>query len=269
MKKEKPLLKKLLNNKNNHPQTDPPQREEVVRLLVEGISNLERGLRILDRNLIITKNPLDILAVDLLGELVIIELETAGEETVILRALEHFDWILNNLSSVVQKYNREKIDITLAPRIIIIAKNFDEHFVRKLSYINTTRIELYEYELKNEEGITRFNLKPYALNGLSEKRIELSQPSLEDLLNFIRNLGLRQLCQRIIRVVREKHQGALVNTLRGFIEIQEKDKVILRIYPQRDFFWISFSPQGKWQGIKIDNLKTGEEILAKVTHPTH
>ncbi|MCM8779020.1 MAG: endonuclease NucS [Candidatus Omnitrophica bacterium] len=263
MDRERPLFPKLFNHKNNK-NSDPPLKEEIMHLLIEGISNLERGLRILDRNLIITKNPLDILAVDILGELVIIELETGGDEVVILRALEHFDWILNNLNSIVQKYSREKIDITLAPRIVIIAGNFNEDFVRKLSYVNTTRIELYEYELKNEEGISRLNLKPYALSVLSNKKIELSRPALEDLINFIQPLPLRQLCQKIISEVRKKHIGALVDTSRGFIEVQDKGRILLRIYPQNHFFWISFSPRGKWQGIKIDNMKGEEEILSRL-----
>jgi len=254
--------KKFFNNRFNNMISE--DREEIVRLLKEGIANLERGLRILDCNLIIAKRPLDILAVDILGELVIIELEPKGDETVILRALEHFDWVINNMNSVVQKYRKEKIDITLAPRIIIILGNISENFVRKLTYINTTKIELYEYELKKEDGLNRLNLKPYAFSLSNHKKIEISKPRLEDLLDYIRVLPLRQLCLKIIREIRSLNLNALVDTSKGYIEIQNKEESLLRIYPQPDFFWISFSSQGKWQGIKVKDIKSGEEILDKL-----
>ncbi|MGE4357787.1 MAG: hypothetical protein AB7E08_04465 [Candidatus Omnitrophota bacterium] len=263
MKEEKSLRNKWLNNRNGT-REEAGDKEKIIQLLVEGISNLERGLRVLDRNLILAKKPLDILAVDLLGELVIIELELKEDETVILRALEHFDWLLNNINSVVQKYNKERIDITLAPRIIIIGGHFGENFVRKLSYINTTKIELYEYELKNEDGISRLNLKPYALSISAHKKIEISKPRIEDLINSIKVISLRQLCHRIIRELRSINIESIVDTSRGFIEIQEKGKILLRIYPQTDFFWVSLSARGKWQGIKVDELKKGEEIIRRL-----
>ncbi|MCM8783281.1 MAG: hypothetical protein NC818_00675 [Candidatus Omnitrophica bacterium] len=263
MKEEKRLFNRWLNNKNGF-RIDSGNKERISQLLIEGIANLERGLRVLDRNLILTKRPLDILAVDLLGELVIIELEVGDDETVILRALEHFDWILNNINSIVQKYNKDKIDITLAPRIIIVGGNFGEDFIRKLSYVNTTKIELYEYELKNEDGISHLILRPYALSVSVQKNIEISKPRFEDLINSIKILSLRQLCHRIIRELRNINIDATVDTSRGFIEMQEKGKILLRVYPQTDFFWVSFSSHGRWQGIKVDEVKKGEEIIRRL-----
>lgn len=262
MEEKKLPFNRLLNNKQS--KQNESQKDEILHLLTQGISNLERGLRILDCNLIITKKPLDILAVDILGELVLIELELKDDELVILRALEHFDWIINNMNSIVQKYYKEKIDITLAPRIIIVIGNINEFFVRKLSYINTTKIELYEYELKNQNGILHLNLKPYALSLLNHKNINISKPHLEDLINYIKSLPLRQLCHRIIREIRSINIDTIVDTTDGFIEIRDKENILLRVYPLPNFFWVSFSPKGKWQGIKVDNLQKGEEVIQRL-----
>lgn len=262
MEKREPLFNKLFNNKSK--ENLSLDKEEIVRLLGEGISNLERGLRVLDRNLIITKRPLDILAVDIVGELVIIELEIKGEEGVILRALEHFDWVINNMNSIIQKYRKEKIDMTLAPRIVIVLGNISDDFVRKLSYINTIKIELYEYELKNEDGIIRLSLKPYAFSLMNQKKIEISKPCFEDLVNYIKVLPLRRACYDIIREIRSVNLEAIVDTHSGFIELQNKGETLLRIYPQPHFFWISFSFKGKWQGIKIDDIKRAEEVIQRL-----
>ncbi|MCX5657879.1 MAG: endonuclease NucS, partial [Candidatus Omnitrophica bacterium] len=111
MKEEKKLCRmvnKIFPAKENSNNKADHLKNTVIDLLVDGITNLERGLRIIDRELIITKQTLDILAVDILGQLTIIELEPEENEAVILRALEHFDWIMHNINSVVHKYNKEK-----------------------------------------------------------------------------------------------------------------------------------------------------------------
>jgi len=232
----------------------------IINILVEGIANLERGLRVLDHNLIITKEPLDILAVDLLGELVIIELELEENETVILRALEHFDWIINNVNSIIHKYNKEKIDITLTPRIILISRGFSDDFLRKLTYVNTTKIALYEYELKDEEGITKLRFRPHVFALAQNKTIDINMPRFEDLINLIRIVALRQFCHRIIKETRGLNKDVNMDTSSGYIDIKKNESSLMRIYPHPDFFWLSLNPRGKWQGIKVEDERKFEEI---------
>jgi len=268
--KEEKKLSKVINRflfKNGEARNGKgkiPNKEVVIDLLVEGISNLERGLCVLGRNLIITKQPLDVLAVDLVGELVIIELETEETEMVILRALEHFDWILNNINSITHKYSREKIDITLAPRIIIISKKFGDDFLRKLTYVNTTKIDLYEFDLKNEEGITRLKFIPHAFALAPNKTIEINKLRLEDFINFIRVAPLRQFCHMIIKEAQILNKDVIVDASLGYIDVRKNDTSLIKIYPQPNFFWISFNPRGKWQGIKVETEKQAEEILTRI-----
>ncbi len=269
MKEEKKLsraINKFLS-KNGVPgngKEQPITKEAIIELLVEGISNLERGLCVLDRNLIITKQPLDVLAVDLVGELVIIEVETEETEAVILRALEHFDWILNNVNSIVHKYNRDKLDVTLAPRIIIVSRSFSEDFLRKLTYVNTTRIDLYEFEMKDEEGITKLRFIPHAFALAENRTIEINKPRIEDLVNFIKVGFLRQFCHRIIKEMRVLNKDVLIDTSSGYIDIRRNENSLARIYPQPNFFWIGFNPRGKWQGIKVEEEAQFDNILGEI-----
>jgi hypothetical protein len=251
------------DNGNIH-DVDGLSRETVFSILLAGVSDLERGLRVLDSQLIISRFPLDILALDLLGELVIIEFELEEDERIILRALEHFDWILNNINALNHKYNKEKIDITLAPRIILISKCFSENFLRKLAYVNTTKIDIYEYELDREDGLIKLKFRPQVFPLLGSKVIEINKPRLEDLVNYIRPIPLRQSCQRMIKEARNLNKDIVLDTASGYIELKRNGTSLVRIYPQPNFFWVNFNPKGRWEGIKIENVEQSEKILNRV-----
>ncbi len=258
------MMNKTFPVKENGNNKATLSKNSVIGLLVDGITNLERGLRIIDRGLIITKQTLDILAVDMLGQLTIIEMEYEENEAVILRALEHFDWIMHNINSVAHKYNKENIDITIAPRIMLISTRFSEDFTRKLTYVNTADIELYEYELNSEDGIKKLRFRPRVFSLSEHKTIEINKPRLEDLIDSIKVAQLKQLCRRVIKDCLDSLKDALIDTSTGYIEIRKQNKRLLGIYPQPTFFWVSFSSSGRWDGIKIEEGVKPEYVLGLV-----
>ena len=126
---------------------------DIVELLAQGLSALERGLQAVKRDVPTPAGNIDILAVDMVGRIVIVEVCDSRSEDILFRAIDHFDWALSEMSALKQKLESYNIDPTLAPRILILAPSFTEKFVKRASYLNPNFIDIYEFQIK--ESISR------------------------------------------------------------------------------------------------------------------
>jgi len=77
---------------------DLKERDELEPLLVANPDVIEQGLQIVCHQLMTDSGPLDILAVDDEGTLVIIELKNEAAEGHLDQALRYYDWCRQNIS---------------------------------------------------------------------------------------------------------------------------------------------------------------------------
>ena len=88
---------------------DLKERDELEPLLVANPDVIEQGLQIISHQLMTDSGPLDILAVDSEGTLIIIELKNEATESHLDQALRYYDWCRQNISWISKAYSSNEL----------------------------------------------------------------------------------------------------------------------------------------------------------------
>jgi hypothetical protein len=100
-------------------------REEIIQLLEANTAALESGLRAIDR--VVPLDPactIDLLAVDVLKQLVVIALEASPDDGMLLRAISQYDWIVGHVPILRKLYQGQEINFSSPPRVFLVAPEF-------------------------------------------------------------------------------------------------------------------------------------------------
>jgi len=122
------------------------EKSEVISLIKENINAVEKGLRIIDEQIDTNNNTIiDLLGIDVSGQLVILHIKTSDKQLFIEEILKNYDWAHENIALLHRIYGKD-VDIKQDPRIIIIGDLFSESFRRYVSYINVNSIKFSTYQ---------------------------------------------------------------------------------------------------------------------------
>jgi hypothetical protein len=100
-------------------------RDLLISLLSKNAAVLEEGLRFIDVN--VPCDPfgsLDLLLLDSLDQLVIVALDTVPNDSLFLRGIGHFDWLVRNTPVLRRMYQGRVINFSTQPRLFLIAPGF-------------------------------------------------------------------------------------------------------------------------------------------------
>ena len=123
-----------------------PAKEEIIQLLNADSAALENGLRTIDRAFPCDPfRTIDLLAVDSLNRLVVIALETAPDDGMLLRAISQYDWIVRHLPILRKLYQGQVIDFSSPPRVFLVAPEFSPQLTCAAHRILSPRIGCYRY----------------------------------------------------------------------------------------------------------------------------
>ena len=126
--------------------------DEAVRDHAEAI---EEGLRILDRGIPCAPcGEIDFLAVDRKNQLAVIDVETAPADELLIRGLSHFDWIVGNVANLRRMYRGQPINLSLQPRILLLAPQFSTRVRSAARPIASPEIEWIRYHVVEARGQT-------------------------------------------------------------------------------------------------------------------
>jgi hypothetical protein len=123
-------------------------KEEIIQLLNANTAALESGLRAIDRAFPCDPSlTIDLLAVDSLGQLVVIALEAAPDDGMLLRAVSQCDWIVGHVPILRRLYQGQVIYFSSQPRVILVAPEFSRQLTCAARRIQAPRIGCYRYRL--------------------------------------------------------------------------------------------------------------------------
>lgn len=115
-----------------------PREQELETMLVSHLDIIEDGLTLLAHQHPTDSGPLDILAVDSDGTLVVIELKNEASEGHLDQGLRYYDWCRQNISWIVAAYaSKAKINTDASPRLMLVAPAFTDTVKRIAKYIVT------------------------------------------------------------------------------------------------------------------------------------
>ncbi len=97
----------------------------LLSLVCKGVGALEEGLRVVDASVDLeVGGTLDLVAVDRSNRLVIIDVEPAANDGLLLRGVCHLDWFARNVEITRRMYSGYGIDFASAPRVFLLAPRF-------------------------------------------------------------------------------------------------------------------------------------------------
>lgn len=238
------------------------EKEELEPLLVSNPDVIEPGLQVIARQLSTDSGPLDILAVDSEGTLVVIELKNEASESHLDQGLRYYDWCRQNISWISSAYsNKVQINPDSTPRLMLIAPSFTETVRRIAKYIEI-ELDLIEYHaFETEKGE----------KGLICTAIDYGQPStppeipsIEKKMEYFQVDKVRDLFKSVLDELVTK--GVEVKPIHGlWISFWYKGKRFMYMSPKRNFFIIEvLKPDGNWSDrIRVETKKDWEAAYQK------
>jgi hypothetical protein len=124
---------------------------ELVAMLKELEGELEGGLRGIDAG--VPCHPcgeIDLIAVDSASRLIIIDLDTAANDGLLLRGMSHFQWIMDNLPTARRMYPSREIDWSARPRLFLVAPQFSPLLRRVARLIAWPSIDWVRYRVAED-----------------------------------------------------------------------------------------------------------------------
>jgi len=236
------------------------EREELEPLLIENPDVIEQGLKVISHQLKTDSGPLDILAVDSEGTLVVIELKNEASEGHLDQGLRYYDWCRQNISWISQVYSgKNHIDPNSLPRLMLIAPSFAET-VRRISKYIDVELHLIEYHAFEDEKGERGIICTEIDYGQPPEPPEI--PSLEKKLEYFQDNKVRDLFKAVIDELQAKKIE--IKPIHGlWISFWYKGKRFMYMGPKRNFFAADvLTPGGNWTGRKrISNRKEWDELF--------
>jgi hypothetical protein len=122
-------------------------RDQLVAILPPDWSvALEEGLRTIDGKIPCHGcGEIDVLAVDRMGKLTIIDVDTTMNDGLLLRGLGHLDWVLRDAHNVQRMYAAHGVDVALPPRLILVAPQFSQLLRRVMRQVTRPQIQCLRY----------------------------------------------------------------------------------------------------------------------------
>jgi len=153
---------------------------ELEQILVNDIGTFEKGLTVIGSQIPIDESTkLDILCHDENGTLVIFQLSTQEDDTMLFEALKAMSHLASVKHMMKFYYSNFRINDTETPRLILLAPSFSRNLLTIASHLSGLRIDLYEWEYLKFGDQKGLRTKPISLSSLTIKDKE--RKSLKEL----------------------------------------------------------------------------------------
>jgi len=142
-------------------------QHQLEQILIDGISNREKGLTVICNQVPIDESSkVDILCHDKDGHLVILELETTGDDKILFEGLKCLDFIDRFKAMLKATYKNFQINEKETPRLVLVAPNFSRTLLGVVEHISGIQIELYKWDYLKLGDNKGLHIYPISLSNL-------------------------------------------------------------------------------------------------------
>lgn len=235
---------------------------DLERILMEHPDAIEEGLVVIAHQHPTDSGPLDILAVDSEGTLVVIELKNEASDSHLDQGLRYYDWCRQNISWIAAAYaTKVKITPENAPRLMLIAPSFTDTVRRVAKYVDA-ELELIEFHaFQNEKGE----------RGLICNSIDFGQapvppeiPSIEKKMEYFQSDKVKELFRAVLSELGAK-QVEIKPIHELWISFWYRGKRFMYAAPKRNFFVVEIlKTDGNWSGrIRVSTRKEWDQTFER------
>ena len=139
---------------NSQPLED---RDRLARMVAENSQSLEKGLRVVDPGKGRGQwGPMDLLAVDITGRPVIIDVTPEARDDLLVEGLSHLHWFQRYRHQMQPLLGDKAKDLFVHPRLILVAPDFSICCQHAVAALDSLPVDLYRLRLlhsENEDGL--------------------------------------------------------------------------------------------------------------------
>ncbi|MBI4245658.1 MAG: hypothetical protein HY614_00580, partial [Candidatus Rokubacteria bacterium] len=114
-------------------------------LVAENAEAVEPGLKALDARVLFGGATIDLLAMDAEGSLVLLAAGLTADDEMLVRALDAYSWCLEYPDAVKRLYPMARLSETEPPRVLFVADEMPDAFLRKVKHLRLPRIACLEF----------------------------------------------------------------------------------------------------------------------------
>src|SRR6266446_4524872 len=115
------------------------------KLVAENIEGIEPGLRVIDARLCLGQAAIDLVALDARKALVLVALDFAADEGLLLRVMDAYSWCREYPDTLRRLYPMANVSATRPPRILFIVERVTDAFVRRIKQLSFLEIDCLEF----------------------------------------------------------------------------------------------------------------------------
>ena len=234
---------------------DERKLEDMVR---QAPHLIEDGLKFVDRQRRTVRGPLDILLVDSGNALVVAELKTHEDDSMLMQALDYFDYVSANLDGFGRVYKQFNIDVTQLPRLFLIAPSFKQTLLNRCKWINEdVRISLFLYKYIISKA-TKEDTLVFLETEIPPRPKREEEYSIPKLLGYIKDDSAKESVERFLKEVeswnpKEVEVAPRKNKVVINISGSKMVKKIAEVWPGRKYWDVDVLnlEEEEWQSFRI------------------
>src|SRR5438874_9424981 len=118
---------------------------DLEKLVAENVEGIEPGLQIVDSRLLLGQAAIDLVGLDTRGSLVLIALDFAADEGLLIRVMDAYSWCLEYPDTIRRLYPMAQLSAARPPRILFIVERITDSFLRRIKQLSVVEIDCLEF----------------------------------------------------------------------------------------------------------------------------
>ncbi len=222
--------------------------EEMVRRHPDLI---EDGLRFVDHQVVTDRGRLDVLLVGPKGNLSVVELKVAEDDSMLLQGLEYYDWAQRNLERIASTYTKHGIDPTRDVYLELIAPAFSNRLITGCRWVDIP-IGLFTFTCIRVAGADEV-VPVYTQLEIGDPPKPIEIHTLDERFEYIHDEDARNRAHDfVLEIEGWAADRVTAEPTKNYISIKVDGKVLTYLSPRRSFFWVSTNDaEGEWRGWTI------------------
>lgn len=235
---------------------DIPNESTLEHLIMDNPEILEKGLQVLHHQFLTRTGPLDLLCIDSDSRLVVVELKIVEDDSALLQAFRYYDYVNENRDAIIRQVPNQEIS-SVSPRLMLVAPTFFEDMKTAARYITEPQVELFRYHYF-EVDANRSELFCEQVE-VGAPSVPIESKTVDDLVNYIRDGSLRDLCRDTIRRIEKIGKRIEVKPTQFYVGLLYQNRLVSRVYCYREYFDVYYPRENisgdwdDWDSIRVSS----------------
>ena len=226
---------------------------------------IESGLSFFTQQHRTSRGPLDLLLRDDGKALVVAELKTFQDDSMLWQGIDYYDYVATHVEALARSCPDRPIDVAQKPRLFLIAPSFSQLTVTRCTWLDRHRpISLFKWQclaLLNDEGKEEDDILVFSQVEIPPRLAPEERRSIEMSLSYITDNQVRDFAEALLKEVDSwQDQRITVDPISRGVLLKVVGEVFACLTPTRKSFTVRYCDEaGTWADYKVTITESLDE----------